>query len=203
MGALGAVALVYRITAVAGRRLDPRVLLLAGVADLPALAEIAGVDATRLREGLVSEAVGLRTQLEADRARVALVTATGDAARARATVGEISSALEGVYGRYQAAVHAASEPFGASPDELARVVHPDDLANLLAAWNVAHAAGIAIVLADVDSIRSEFCGEFRMVVENEWNTRFTANRDEDFTDAADGGEIVVLRAELEEVGAAV
>ena len=32
-------------------------------------AEIAGVDATRLREGLVSEAVGLRTQLEADRAR--------------------------------------------------------------------------------------------------------------------------------------
>lgn len=51
---------------------------------LEALAEIASVDATRLREGLVSEAVGLRTQLEADRARVALVTATGDAARARA-----------------------------------------------------------------------------------------------------------------------
>ncbi len=51
---------------------------------MEALAEIAGVDAIRFREGLVSEAVGLRTQLEADRARVALVTATGDAARARA-----------------------------------------------------------------------------------------------------------------------
>ncbi|WP_373064759.1 TolC family protein [Gemmatimonas sp.] len=49
-----------------------------------ALTEIADVDATRLREGLVSGAVGLRTQLEADRARVSLVTATGDAARARA-----------------------------------------------------------------------------------------------------------------------
>lgn len=54
-----------------------------------ALAEIAGVDATRLREGLVSEAVGLRTQLEADRARVSLVAATGDAARARAQLGRV------------------------------------------------------------------------------------------------------------------
>ncbi len=56
---------------------------------MEALAEIAGVDATRLREGLVSEAVGLRTQLEADRARVALVTATGDAARARAQLARV------------------------------------------------------------------------------------------------------------------
>lgn len=56
---------------------------------MEALAEIAGVDATRLREGLVSEAVGLRTQLEADRARVSLVTATGDAARARAQLARV------------------------------------------------------------------------------------------------------------------
>lgn len=56
---------------------------------MEALTEIAGVDATRLREGLVSEAVGLRTQLEADRARVALVTATGDAARARAQLARV------------------------------------------------------------------------------------------------------------------
>lgn len=48
-----------------------------------ALVEIAGIDASRLREGLVSEAVGLRTQLEADRARVSLVTITAEAARAR------------------------------------------------------------------------------------------------------------------------
>jgi len=54
-----------------------------------ALTEIAGVDATRLREGLVSEAVGLRTQLEADRARVSLVTATGAAARARAQLARL------------------------------------------------------------------------------------------------------------------
>ena len=54
-----------------------------------ALTEIADVDATRLREGLVSEAVGLRTQLEADRARVSLVTATGDAARARAQLARL------------------------------------------------------------------------------------------------------------------
>ncbi len=54
-----------------------------------ALTEIADVDATRLREGLVSEAVGLRTQLEADRARVSLVTATGDAARARAQLARV------------------------------------------------------------------------------------------------------------------
>jgi cobalt-zinc-cadmium efflux system outer membrane protein len=56
---------------------------------LEALDEIASVDAARLREGLVSEAVGLRTQLEADRARVVLVTATGDAARAGAQLARL------------------------------------------------------------------------------------------------------------------
>lgn len=49
-----------------------------------AMREVADVDATRLREGLVSEAVGLRTALEADRARVALARASSDAAQARA-----------------------------------------------------------------------------------------------------------------------
>lgn len=48
-----------------------------------ALREIARVDAERLREGLVSEAVGLRTSLEADRARVALVAARNEATLAR------------------------------------------------------------------------------------------------------------------------
>ena len=56
---------------------------------LEALDAIASVDAARLREGLVSEAVGLRTQLEADRARVVLVTATGDAARAGAQLARL------------------------------------------------------------------------------------------------------------------
>lgn len=45
-----------------------------------ALREIARIDAERLKEGLVSEAVGLRTSLEADRARVALVAARNEAA---------------------------------------------------------------------------------------------------------------------------
>ncbi len=48
-----------------------------------ALREIARVDAERLREGLVSEAVGLRTSLEADRSRVALVAARHEARQAR------------------------------------------------------------------------------------------------------------------------
>ncbi len=48
-----------------------------------ALQEIARVDAERLREGLVSEAVGLRTSLEADRSRVALVAARNEALQAR------------------------------------------------------------------------------------------------------------------------
>ena len=56
---------------------------------MEALAEIASVDAARLKEGLVSEAVGLRTQLEADRARLSMVTAAGDAARARAQLARV------------------------------------------------------------------------------------------------------------------
>ncbi len=48
-----------------------------------ALRQIAAVDAARLREGLVSEAVGLRTSLEADRARIALVRSGTEAASAR------------------------------------------------------------------------------------------------------------------------
>jgi cobalt-zinc-cadmium efflux system outer membrane protein len=63
--------------------------LVVATRQMEALEEIASVDATRLREGLVSDAVGLRTQLEADRARVALVTATGDAARARARLARV------------------------------------------------------------------------------------------------------------------
>jgi cobalt-zinc-cadmium efflux system outer membrane protein len=54
-----------------------------------ALREIADVDAQRLKEGLVAEAVGLRTALEADRARVAVVSANTDAARARAELARL------------------------------------------------------------------------------------------------------------------
>ncbi|MBY0492357.1 MAG: TolC family protein [Gemmatimonadaceae bacterium] len=54
-----------------------------------ALREIADVDAQRLREGLVAEAVGLRTSLEADRARVAVVSANAEASRARAELARL------------------------------------------------------------------------------------------------------------------
>ncbi len=55
-----------------------------------ALEEVATVDATRQREGVVSEGAAMRTRLEADRARVSLATALGLQARARA---ELSRAL--------------------------------------------------------------------------------------------------------------
>jgi cobalt-zinc-cadmium efflux system outer membrane protein len=60
-----------------------------------ALREIARVDEERLREGLVSEAVGLRTSLEADRARVALVAARNEAAVARADLARLLGMPEG------------------------------------------------------------------------------------------------------------
>ncbi len=60
-----------------------------------ALREIARVDAERLREGLVSEAVGLRTSLEADRARVALVSARNEAAVAQADLARLLGIPEG------------------------------------------------------------------------------------------------------------
>lgn len=60
-----------------------------------ALREIARVDAERLREGLVSEAVGLRTSLEADRARVALVAARNEAARADADLARLLGLPDG------------------------------------------------------------------------------------------------------------
>lgn len=60
-----------------------------------ALREIARVDAERLREGLVSEAVGLRTSLEADRARVALVAARNEAAVAQADLARLLGIPEG------------------------------------------------------------------------------------------------------------
>lgn len=78
-----------------------------------ALTEIALVDAARLREGLVSEAVGLRTQLEADRARVVLVAATGDAARARAQLARVLGLSVDVLPMLAA---LAAPPMPAAPD---------------------------------------------------------------------------------------
>lgn len=54
-----------------------------------ALREIAAVDSQRLREGLVSEAVGLRTSLESDRAQVAVVQARAEANAARAELARL------------------------------------------------------------------------------------------------------------------
>ncbi|MEQ1690628.1 MAG: TolC family protein [Gemmatimonas sp.] len=59
-------------------------------AQAEALMEVAIIDASRAREGLVAEGVALRTRLEADRARVAQAAAIGEMARARA---ELSRAV--------------------------------------------------------------------------------------------------------------
>ena len=71
-----------------------------GVADViaeqvEALREIARVDAERLKEGQVSEAVGLRTALEADRARVALVAARREANEAHAVLARLLALPDG------------------------------------------------------------------------------------------------------------
>lgn len=87
--------------------------LTAATRHMEALASIASVDAARLKEGLVSEAVGLRTQLEADRAQVSMVTATGDAARARAQLARVlGSSLDAL----PALVELTAPAMPAAPD---------------------------------------------------------------------------------------
>lgn len=78
-----------------------------------ALQEIARVDAERLREGLVSEAVGLRTSLEADRARVALVAARNEAAVAHTELARLMGLPEGA--PFQVA-GVVAPPLPAAPD---------------------------------------------------------------------------------------
>lgn len=60
-----------------------------------ALREIADIDAARLKEGLVAEAVGLRTSLEADRARVAVVAARSEALQATAQLARLLGLPDG------------------------------------------------------------------------------------------------------------
>jgi cobalt-zinc-cadmium efflux system outer membrane protein len=64
-------------------------------AQADALMEVATVDAARMREGAVSEGVALRTQLEADRAQVALASAIGEEARARADLARVLGVPDG------------------------------------------------------------------------------------------------------------
>ena len=61
----------------------------------------------------------------------------------------------------------------------------------------------AVVLADVNAVGTDFCGEGGEIVENERDAGGAAERDEFFSDAADGGEVLAFGAELEEVGSAV
>lgn len=78
-----------------------------------ALRDIARIDAERLREGLVSEAVGLRTSLEADRARVALVSARNEAAVARTDLARLIGLPEG---SAPATAELAAPAMPAAPD---------------------------------------------------------------------------------------
>ncbi|GAB1344482.1 TolC family protein [Gemmatimonas sp.] len=84
-----------------------------------ALREIARVDAERLKEGLVSEAVGLRTSLEADRARVALVAARNEAAASRS---ELARAIGHSEGAPLAIATLAPPTMPAAPDTASALV---------------------------------------------------------------------------------
>jgi hypothetical protein len=57
----------------------------------------------------------------------------------------------------------------------------------------------AVVLADMDAIGADGGGEFREVVEDEWDARSSAEREELAGNALDGGEIVVFCTELENI----
>jgi len=84
-----------------------------------ALREIARVDAERLKEGLVSEAVGLRTSLEADRARVALVAARNEAAASRS---ELARAIGHSEGAPLAVGTLAPPTMPAAPDSASALI---------------------------------------------------------------------------------
>ena len=58
----------------------------------------------------------------------------------------------------------------------------------------------AIVLAQVDAICSEGGGESGKIVENEGNSGGAAKGEEAAGNAFDGGEVVVFRTKLEDVG---
>jgi cobalt-zinc-cadmium efflux system outer membrane protein len=60
-----------------------------------ALSEVAAIDAARVREGQVAEVVGLRTRLEADRARVSLSSFVAELARARAELARTLGVSDG------------------------------------------------------------------------------------------------------------
>jgi cobalt-zinc-cadmium efflux system outer membrane protein len=74
-----------------------------------ALQELARVDSTRVREGLVAEAVGLRTSLEADRARMTAV-------RVRQSEGELLLTLSRQLGETVQAAHLAALMAPGLPD---------------------------------------------------------------------------------------
>jgi methylmalonyl-CoA mutase len=90
--------------------------------------EIRSIDNTAVREAQVRRIQAVRRNRDEDACRkslAALTRAAGDkggnllalaidAARARATVGEISDALETVYGRYRAMTHSISGVYGAA-----------------------------------------------------------------------------------------
>jgi methylmalonyl-CoA mutase len=90
--------------------------------------ELLDIDNTKVREGQIAKLAAVRKARDAKACAAALDALTEaarsgagnllalavDAARARATVGEISSALEKVYGRHQATTHSVSGVYGAA-----------------------------------------------------------------------------------------
>lgn len=102
-------------------------LLGAATTQREALEGIAEYDATRLREGAVSEAAALRTRLEADRARIDEATARTALARARAELARVLGIpadsiprLEPLTGERTVASSPAPLPLPTLDDALAR-----------------------------------------------------------------------------------
>ena len=95
------------------------------VAEHPEQVDVLDIDNTKVRESQVARLERLRAERDDDACRAALAALTEgargdanllalcvDAARARATVGEMSAAMEAVFGRHQAEVRTISGVYG-------------------------------------------------------------------------------------------
>ncbi|ABU59908.1 methylmalonyl-CoA mutase [Roseiflexus castenholzii] len=109
--------------------------------------EILEVDNTAVRQAQIERLKKLRAERDEARTQAALdaltrVAATGEgnlleaaveAARARATLGEISMAMEKVFGRYKATIRAVSGVYGSEFSDVEQIHHVRALADAFAA----------------------------------------------------------------------
>lgn len=120
-------------------------LLDAAATHREALAGIAEYDATRLREGAISEAAALRTRLESDRARIAEATARTEHARARAELARALGTSADSISRLEPLIAEAATPrVAAAPRPFALPSRTDALARAHTERPELHAATAAV-----------------------------------------------------------